>query len=160
MARTSGRKWRVLVLHGPNLNMLGSRERELYGQITLEAIDLFLAGTASRYGAKVESKQSNHEGVLVDWVQQASGKYDGIVINPGGYGHTSVTLRDAIASVPLPTVEVHLTNIYAREEFRRTSMIAPECVGVIAGFGAHSYTLGFRALLDYLKSRQDDETQT
>lgn len=144
---------RVLVLHGPNLNLLGTREPDVYGRQTLEDIDRELATLASEVGVTVESRQSNDEGELVTWIQQARGSFDGIVINPAAYTHTSVALRDAIAATGLPCVEVHLSNVHAREAFRRESLTAPVCVGAIAGFGSTSYALGLRALMDYLSAQ-------
>lgn len=141
---------RILVLHGPNLNLLGAREPDVYGHATLAEIDADLGALAAALGAQVECRQSNHEGVLVDWLHEARGRFDGVLLNPAAYTHTSVALRDAIAAVALPCVEVHLSNIAAREGFRRESLVAPVCVGSVAGFGARSYLLGFRALFDYL----------
>ena len=142
---------RVLVLHGPNLNLLGTREPELYGKLTLAEIDARLATLARELTVEMRSQQSNHEGVLVDHVQDAARWASGIVINAAAYTHTSIALRDAIKAVALPTVEVHLTNPLAREDFRQVSIIAPVCVGTVAGFGADSYALGLRALLGYLR---------
>jgi len=143
----------VLVLHGANLNLLGTREPEVYGKTTLADIDGMLREQAAARGAKLEARQSNHEGTLIDWLHEARGKFAGVLINPGGLTHTSVALRDAISAVVLPTVEVHLSNVHAREEFRKVSMTAPVCIGSIAGFGANSYVLGLTALLDYLKAK-------
>lgn len=138
----------ILVLHGPNLNLLGSREPEVYGADTMEDINLWLAEKAQAYGVALKCYQSNHEGVLIDHIQQAVGWADGIIFNPGGYTHTSVALRDAIAAIPVPVVEVHLSNVYAREPFRHTSLLSPVCKGKITGFGKKSYLLGLLALVD------------
>ncbi|WP_416309766.1 type II 3-dehydroquinate dehydratase [Spirulina sp. 06S082] len=149
----------ILVLHGPNLNLLGRREPSLYGLTTLAEIDAMLGREAESLGAKVECYQSNHEGALVDAIHRAGeekpgkkpGKKHGLIINAGAYTHTSVALRDAIAGVKLPTVEVHLSNIYQREEFRHHSYIAPVAIGQISGFGANSYRLGLLAIVEYLQ---------
>jgi len=139
------------VLHGPNLNLLGMREPGVYGSLTLAEINRLLESKASELEAEMLSVQSNHEGVLVDAIHGALGKHQGIVINAGAYTHTSVALRDAIAAVNLPTVEVHLSNIYRREDFRHHSYIAPVVIGQISGFGAQSYILGLQALVYYLR---------
>jgi 3-dehydroquinate dehydratase-2 len=136
----------ILVIHGPNLNLLGTREPGVYGKDSLAQIDAQLQGLASELGLSVHSVQSNVEGEIVNAVQSAAGRDHGILINPGAYTHTSVAIRDAIAAVGLPAVEVHLSNIYAREEFRHHSFIAPVAKGQIAGFGPQSYLLGLRAL--------------
>ncbi len=141
----------ILVLHGPNLNLLGEREPEVYGRTTLEAIDARLREVAGENGVSLDSFQSNHEGALVDRVQAARGAYQGIVINPGGLTHTSIALRDALVASGLPIVEVHLSNIYAREPFRRTSLVSDIAVGQITGLGPIGYELGLLALLDRLK---------
>ncbi|MBW4553129.1 MAG: type II 3-dehydroquinate dehydratase [Aphanocapsa sp. GSE-SYN-MK-11-07L] len=142
----------ILVLHGPNLNLLGQREPDTYGRVTLSEINAQLQHEAKELSLCLEILQSNHEGVLVDAIQAALGQQQGILINAAAYTHTSVALRDAIAAVALPTVEVHLSNIYKREEFRHHSWIAPVVIGQISGFGANSYRLGLRALADYLSS--------
>jgi 3-dehydroquinate dehydratase II len=141
----------VLVLHGPNLNLLGTREPGVYGSVTLKKINAQLMALAQQMGSEVEILQSNHEGVLVDAIQNAPEKHDGILINAAAYTHTSVALRDAIAAVKLPTVEVHLSNIYQREAFRHHSYLAPIAIGQISGFGANSYYLGLQALLTHLR---------
>jgi 3-dehydroquinate dehydratase-2 len=138
---------RVLVIHGPNLNLLGTRDPAVYGTTTLAEIDAELKSRARARGADVETVQSNLEGELVDLIQSARGRFDAIVINPGGYTHTSVAIRDAIEAVALPTIEVHLSNLHAREPFRHTSITAARCVGQISGFGAQSYYLGLDAAL-------------
>ncbi len=141
----------ILVLHGPNLNLLGTREPEVYGSTTLEGINHSLEKEASRLQVTVSCLQSNHEGNLVDAIHSAVSRYRGIVINAGAYTHTSVAIRDAIAGVGIPTVEVHLSNIYRREEFRHHSFIAPVVIGQISGFGSNSYILGLQALVSYLR---------
>jgi 3-dehydroquinate dehydratase-2 len=142
---------RILVLHGPNLNMLGTREPAVYGTTTLDAINAELALLAKARGAELEFFQSNHEGSLVDRIQEAPTWADAILINPGGLTHTSVTLRDALVGTDLPVVEVHLSNVFAREAFRQHSYVSPIAVGVIAGFGPASYRLGLEALLERLE---------
>jgi 3-dehydroquinate dehydratase-2 len=141
----------ILVLHGPNLNLLGQREPGIYGSLTLAEINRLLEEEGFKIQAKVFSVQSNHEGVLVDTIHGALGQYQGILINAGAYTHTSVALRDAIAAVNLPTVEVHLSNIYRREDFRHHSYIAPVAIGQISGFGGQSYLLGLQALVHFLR---------
>lgn len=141
----------ILVLHGPNLNLLGKREPGVYGTVTLDEINQLLEREAEALQVKVSLFQSNHEGALVDAIHAAMGKHQGLLINAGAYTHTSVAIRDAIAAVAIPTVEVHLSNIYKREEFRHHSYIAPVSIGQISGFGAQSYWLGLIALVNHLE---------
>jgi 3-dehydroquinate dehydratase II len=138
----------IYVLHGPNLNLLGLREPEIYGHLTLAEIDQKVAALGQELGVKVVCSQSNHEGQLIDWLHAARTAAAGVVFNPGGYTHTSVALRDAVAAIGIPVIEVHLSNVHAREEFRRNSMLAPVCAGSIAGFGWRSYALALRALVE------------
>jgi 3-dehydroquinate dehydratase-2 len=144
---------KVLVLHGPNLNLLGTREPEIYGSMTLGDINTQLLELGKEFGAQLKCCQSNHEGELIDALQDAQAWADGVIFNPGGYTHTSVALRDAIAALKIPVIEVHLSNVYAREEFRHHSMISAVCQGKIVGFGWRSYTLALRALGELLADR-------
>ncbi len=139
---------KVLVLHGPNLNLLGTREPEIYGSMTLDDINAQLVELGRSLGAEVKCLQSNHEGALLDALHDARTWANGVVFNPGGYTHTSVALRDAIAAIEIPVVEVHLSNVYAREKFRHTSLISAVCKGKVVGFGWKSYMLALRALLE------------
>ncbi|HET9550454.1 MAG TPA: type II 3-dehydroquinate dehydratase [Candidatus Binatia bacterium] len=139
------KKKKILVLNGPNLNLLGKRQPDIYGRLTLEQINRKIRALAKELGVDVDIRQSNHEGELVTWIQQAPGQFGAIVINPAAYTHSSVAMRDAITSVGLPTIEIHLSNIHRREPFRHHSYIAEAAVGQIAGFGADSYLLGLRA---------------
>ena len=146
-------QYSILVLHGPNLNLLGRREPEVYGSVTLADINRRLEQEGQLLQAQVTAFQSNHEGALVDAIHAAYGQHHGLLINPGAYTHTSVAIRDAIAGVAIPTVEVHLSNVYKREAFRHHSYIAPIAVGQISGFGAESYRLGLQALLHHLSQQ-------
>ena len=143
---------KILFLNGPNLNLLGTREPDKYGSQTLADIEKFVRAEAEQYGIEISFYQSNVEGELVNKIQEAKGVFDGIVINPAAYTHTSVAIRDALLAVCVPTVEIHLSNIHTREEFRKTSLTAPACIGQITGFGANSYKLGLISIKDYLKS--------
>jgi len=143
----------VLVIHGPNLNLLGAREPEIYGGVTLAQINESLEGLASELNVSISTMQSNHEGELVEAIQGSVGQVDAILINPAGLTHTSVVLRDALLATGIPFVEVHLSNIHAREEFRRVSLLADAAVGVVCGFGSSSYLLGLRALAERARSR-------
>ena len=145
---------RILVLHGPNLNMLGLREECIYGTQSLDEINSLLTSWAEKERVELEVKQSNHEGELVTWIQEAKDKFDAIVVNPAAYTHTSVALRDAVLSAEVPTVEVHLSNIHQREEFRHRSFLAGVALGQICGFGPRSYVLGVQAALDHVRSIQ------
>lgn len=142
---------RIAAVHGPNLNLLGRREPEVYGRATLADVDAALAALAAELGAQVESRQSNHEGELVSFVQEAAERVDGFVVNAGAYTHTSIALRDALAGVARPYVEVHISNVFAREPFRHHSFLADRAVGVVCGFGVESYLLGLRGLIEHLR---------
>jgi 3-dehydroquinate dehydratase-2 len=139
---------KLLFLNGPNLNLLGQREPEVYGRTTLADIEGKVRARAKKLGAEIEFRQSNQEGELVAWIQQAKGEFDAIVLNAAAYTHTSIALRDAIAAVGVPTIEIHLSNVHAREEFRHKSLIAPVCRGQIVGFGAESYVLAVEAAVN------------
>ncbi|MBW2420251.1 MAG: type II 3-dehydroquinate dehydratase [Deltaproteobacteria bacterium] len=143
---------RILVIHGPNLNLLGTREPEIYGHTTLDQIDAMLATVAKEAGYELDCQQSNHEGVLIDRIQEARGAVAGILVNPAGLTHSSVSLRDALAATQLPIVEVHLSNVFAREDFRHHSFVSGVAVGVVSGFGPRSYSLGLEALIGHLGS--------
>jgi len=141
---------KILVIHGPNLNLLGQREPAIYGRITLKEINTALKKIARKRKVGLTIKQSNHEGEIVDLIGKAKNKYAGILINPAAYTHTSVAIRDAVAACNIPVVEVHLSNIYSREEFRQKSLISPVAKGTLMGFGDKSYTLGLEALIDII----------
>ena len=143
---------RFLVLHGPNLNLLGKREQSIYGQASLKTVNAAITRLAKQQRVRVDIRQSNVEGKLVTWIQEARRRYNAIIINPAAYTHTSVAIRDAIAGVGLPTIEVHLSNIYRREDFRHHSYIAGVAVGQISGFGPDGYLLALRAAIDHLKN--------
>ena len=151
-------KYQILLLHGPNLNLLGYREPDVYGRKSLSDINEAVAVAANREHIKLRALQSNHEGTLIDAVQEAMGWAHGIIINPGGYTHTSIALRDAISGVRLPTIEVHLSNIHAREAFRRESLIAPVCSGQISGLGWRGYLYALRALIDILQDKAQTDS--
>lgn len=138
---------KVLVIHGPNLNLLGEREVDIYGRLTIAQINSKLRDLAKEKGVEIEIVQSNHEGEIVELIGKARNNFDALLINPAAYTHTSVAIRDAIEAVAIPTVEIHLSNIYAREEFRHTSLIAPVAKGQVTGFGLNSYLLGLEAVL-------------
>ncbi len=142
---------KLLILHGPNLNLLGERETELYGRTRLAEIDVRLREVGAQHGAEVETFQSNHEGALIDRIQAARTTHQGIIVNPGGLTHTSIALRDALTATALPVIEVHLSNIHARESFRRTSYVSGIAVGQVTGLGPLGYELALLALIDRLK---------
>lgn len=142
---------KILILHGPNLNLLGTREPEVYGSMTLDNINEKMIALGKELGTEVICKQSNHEGALIDALHDARTWAAGVVFNPGGYTHTSVALRDAISAIVIPVIEVHLSNVYAREEFRHTSFVSAVCKGKVTGFGWRSYELGLRGLVDIIK---------
>ena len=147
---------KILIIHGPNLNMLGKREPAIYGASTLQEINRVLIEEAKRLDVKTDMFQSNSEGEIVSRIQDAMKKSDGILINPGAYTHTSIAIRDAILSAGLPAVEVHISNIYKREDFRQKSYISGVAVGVVSGFGADSYILGLKGLVNHLKGRDSN----
>ena len=142
---------KLLLINGPNLNLLGTREPEKYGNVTLADIEMNLIERAKSFGAELEVFQSNHEGEIIDRIQTAKGLIDGMIINAGGYTHTSVAIRDAISAVQIPVVEVHMTNIHAREDFRHTSLISGVSIGQVVGFGAKSYEFALDGLIEFLK---------
>jgi 3-dehydroquinate dehydratase II len=142
---------KILLLHGPNLNLLGTREPEVYGSMTLDDINGKMIALGKELGAEVTCLQSNHEGVLIDALHDARTWAAGVVFNPGGFTHTSVALRDAISAIQIPVIEVHLSNVYAREEFRHVSLVSAVCKGKVTGFGWRSYELGLRGLVDIIK---------
>jgi 3-dehydroquinate dehydratase-2 len=148
---------KILFLNGPNLNLLGQREPEVYGRETLADIEAAVRERAGQLKVKIDFRQSNVEGELVDWIQQAKGKFDVIVLNAAAYTHTSIALRDAIAAVGVPTIEIHLSNVHAREKFRQKSLIAPVCCGQIIGFGAKSYILAVEASVHVNENRKQDK---
>jgi 3-dehydroquinate dehydratase-2 len=145
----------IQVIHGPNLNVLGRRETQVYGETTLNEIDRVIRDRAKELGIEVNIIQSNHEGVIVDTIQEAADRCDGILINPAAYTHTSLAIRDAIAAASIPAVEVHLSNIHAREPFRHQSLVAPVAVGQISGFGCNSYILGLQAVVDSIQRNKE-----
>ncbi len=143
---------KILLLHGPNLNLLGMREPEIYGSTTLNDVNERISALGKELGAEIKCLQSNHEGALIDALHDARTWASGVVFNPGGYTHTSVALRDAITAIVIPVIEVHLSNVYAREEFRHTSLVSAVCKGKVSGFGWRSYELGLRGLIDIIKA--------
>ena len=145
---------KILILHGPNLNLLGTREPEIYGSLTLADINTKLVELAGEQNVELKCKQSNHEGELIDALHEARSWADGVIFNPGAYTHTSIALRDAISAIGIPVIEAHLSNVYAREEFRHVSMISAVCKGKVVGFGWRSYALGLRALIEILSDKE------
>lgn len=145
---------KILVIHGPNLNLLGRREVDVYGKVTIDEINSALKKIAGEEGVEIEIVQSNHEGEIVELIGKSKNKTDALVINPAAYTHTSVAIRDAISATEIPAVEVHLSNIYAREEFRHTSLTAPVCKGQVSGFGIHSYILGLKAAMSLIRKKK------
>jgi 3-dehydroquinate dehydratase II len=145
---------KILIIHGPNLNLLGTREPDIYGTMTLDKINSLLHEKSEAEKADISVMQSNHEGVIIDAIHGARGVYDGILINPAGFGHTSVAILDAFKAVNIPSVEVHLSNIYAREEFRRHTVTGSAMIGVVSGFGYYSYIIGFQALCNHLRQNK------
>lgn len=141
---------KILILHGPNLNLLGTREPEIYGSMTIENINEKMIALGKELNAEIKCAQSNHEGTLIDALHDARTWASGVVFNPGGYTHTSVALRDAISAIQIPVIEVHLSNVYAREEFRHVSFVSAVCKGKVTGFGWRSYELGLRGLIDII----------
>jgi len=155
--KSRSRAKRVLVLHGPNLNLLGEREPEVYGRTTLSEIDQTLAADGVAMGIEVECFQSNHEGMLIDRLHAERRRADGILINPGGLTHSSVALRDAVAALSIPVIEVHLSNLFAREPFRHQDLIAPVCVGSVMGLGADSYRLALMGMRGLMETNRRDK---
>lgn len=149
-----GKLMKILIINGVNLNMLGIREPDKYGSMTLKDLEKELYAYSFELGINIEAFQSNHEGEIVEKIHNAKDNFDGIVINAGAYTHTSIAIRDALSAVDIPTVEVHITNIYKREEFRQHSYLAPVCIGQISGFGINSYKLGLKAVVDYLSDNK------
>lgn len=143
----------ILILHGPNLNLLGQREPEIYGALSLEEIDERLIAAGKELNEEVRTQQSNIEGELIDALQEAKGWAKGVVFNPGGYTHTSVALRDAVAAIEIPVIEVHISNVYAREDFRQKSLLSPVCIGKVVGFGWRSYLYGLQEIIEHTKPK-------
>lgn len=145
---------KVLFINGPNLNLLGIREKNVYGTENLESIEKGVRAEAENLELEIDFRQSNHEGIIIDWIHESRGKFDAVVINPGAYTHYSIAIRDAVKAVEIPTVEIHLSNVHAREEFRSKSVIAPVCRGQVSGFGAYSYILGLYAVNNIIKEME------